>query len=100
MAPHAKMEELLTVYSQSPGQLSLIIGGITLSIYWASLIVYRLYLSPLAKFPGPKLAGLTWWTEAYYELFKGDGGQFPFQYQKWHQKYGLLPGCLRLIPTR
>ena len=59
-----------------------------LLIYVIALGFYRLYLSPLAKFPGPRLAALTQWVEAYYELFKGDGGQFLFEYAKWHEQYG------------
>ena len=53
----------------------------------AGLAIYRLYLSPLAKFPGPKLAALTQWVETYYEL-KHPGGQFIWVYQKWHEQYG------------
>lgn len=57
-------------------------------LYMLGLGFYRLYLSPLASVPGPKLAALTGWVEAYYELFHGEGGQFMFKYREWHQKYG------------
>ncbi|MCJ1391688.1 hypothetical protein MMC18_004553 [Xylographa bjoerkii] len=62
----------------------------SLILYLVVLGVYRLYISPLAKFPGPKLAALTNWVEVYYEIFKGNGGQFCFEYAKWHQKYGPI----------
>lgn len=64
-----------------------IIVTATLS-YLVCLGVYRLYFSPLAGFPGPRLAALTQWVETYHELFNGDGGQFPFVYAKWHAQYG------------
>ena len=63
------------------------VGGFFL--YLLSLTVYRLYLSPLAKFPGPKLAALTQWVETYYEL-RAPGGQFMWVYQKWHEQYGTF----------
>lgn len=59
-------------------------------LVWISYLVglgfYRLYLSPLAKFPGPKLAALTKWYEFYYDVVAQ--GQFTFQIQKLHKKYG------------
>lgn len=54
--------------------------------YVFGLAIYRLYLSPLAKFPGPKLAALTSWYEAYYEIVLN--GQFTFHIEELHRKYG------------
>lgn len=53
------------------------------------LAINRLYLSPLARYPGPVLAALTQFVETYYEL-RGDGGQFVFKIDKWHEQYGRL----------
>ena len=55
-------------------------------IYLLALAVYRLYFSPLAKFPGSKLTAVTGWYETYLDVFKG--GQFTFQIEKWHRQYG------------
>lgn len=54
--------------------------------YLISLAVYRLWLSPLAKFPGPKLAALTLWYELYYDIYCE--GQYTFQIIRMHEKYG------------
>jgi hypothetical protein len=62
--------------------------------YLAGLAIYRLYLSPLAKFPGPKLAALSKNYELYYEVVKR--GQFTFHIQELHKKYGETrpPTCI------
>ncbi len=60
---------------------------ILLGIWLVGTSIYRLYLSPVAKFPGPKLAALTSWYEFYFDVVKG--GQFTFHLQDLHQKYGL-----------
>ena len=60
-------------------------------LYLAGLVFYRLFLSPLAGFPGPKLTAMTAWYESYFELIKGGGGQFVFQIKRWHDEYGAFP---------
>ncbi|EED16388.1 cytochrome P450, putative [Talaromyces stipitatus ATCC 10500] len=57
-------------------------------LYLVGLVVYRLYYSPLAKFPGPKLAAASKWYEFYYDVVKR--GQFTFQIQRMHKKYGPI----------
>ena len=51
-------------------------------------VVWRLYLSPLAKFPGPKLAALTSWYEIYYDVLKGSGGLYIWKIEELHKRYG------------
>ncbi|KAL8649988.1 MAG: hypothetical protein Q9226_005334, partial [Calogaya cf. arnoldii] len=49
-----------------------------LLVYCIFLAGYRLYFSPLAKFPGPKLAALTLWYEFYFDL----------EIERMHKQYG------------
>lgn len=58
--------------------------------YLAGLALYRLCLSPIAKFPGPKLAALSQWYEFYYDVVLG--GKFIFQIQELHKRYGTQKG--------
>lgn len=54
--------------------------------YTVGLVIYRLYLSPIAKFPGPKFTAITSWCQFYHDVIRG--GQFPFVIQRWHEKHG------------
>ncbi|KUL84200.1 hypothetical protein ZTR_06934 [Talaromyces verruculosus] len=62
--------------------------------YMIYLVVARLLLSPLARFPGPKLAALSNWYEFYYDVLQQ--GQFTAHIQKLHHEYGPI---IRVTPT-
>jgi hypothetical protein len=65
----------------------LIASGLVLFCLWAAgVAIYRLFLHPLAKFPGPKLAALTTWYEGYYDVIKK--GRFTFHLETLHKRYG------------
>ncbi|KAI8623119.1 cytochrome P450 family protein [Xylariaceae sp. FL1651] len=61
---------------------------ITGSLYVLGLVVHRLFISPIAGFPGPKLAAATSWYELYYDVVKK--GTYLFQIEKMHEKYGPI----------
>ena len=67
---------------------SLLFALLAFIIYCISLAIYRLYLSPLAKFPGPKLAALTLWYEFYFDVVKR--GRYTWKIAELHERYGLL----------
>nr|APY21860.1 FmsC [Fusarium equiseti] len=51
-------------------------------------VIYRLYLSPLSKFPGPKIAAATHLYESYYDFWKK--GQYYKVIQRMHEVYGPI----------
>jgi len=67
--------------------LGFIIGIVVL---WLVYTAYdRLFASPLAKFPGPRLAALTTWYQFYFDIVKG--GRLPWHLAQLHQIYGEYP---------
>lgn len=54
---------------------------------WLCIIVYRITLHPLAKFPGPKLAGATFWYEFYYDVWP-NRYRYMWKIEELHKKYG------------
>ena len=62
-----------------------LIIGVSLA-YTACLAVCRLVLSPVAGFPGPKIAAVTGWYEFYYDLLLK--GKYLYEIEKMHQEYG------------
>ena len=58
------------------------------ALYGAGLAIYRLFLSPLAKFPGPKLAALTRKYESYYEAYQNY--EYLWKIKEMHKQYGEI----------
>ena len=54
--------------------------------WFVYILAYRLYLHPLAKVPGPKLAAVTHLYEFYYDGLKK--GKFIFKVDELHERYG------------
>ncbi|KAH8423755.1 uncharacterized protein LDX57_001511 [Aspergillus melleus] len=59
-----------------------------ISLYSVSLVIYRLYLHPLARIPGPKIAAATGWYEFYHDVIRG--GMYIHEVQKMHREYGPI----------
>jgi len=65
-------------------------------VYGFGIAVYRLHFSPIAQFPGPKLAAVTHWYQKYYDLVANrHGGQFLWEIKRMHDKYGPI---VRITP--
>ena len=65
---------------------AVVLTGLLLLVYVLYGIIYRLYLSPLAQVPGPKLAALTQAYEMYYDMV--EKARFPWKIEELHAKYG------------
>lgn len=65
--------------------------GVLYLTYLAGLVVYRLTLHPLARFPGPFLCRVSFLPQAYYEAVLQ--GRFIYEIPKYHAKYGKFRRC-------
>ncbi|RBR24491.1 uncharacterized protein FIESC28_02687 [Fusarium coffeatum] len=57
-------------------------------IYFLATCSYNLYLHPLRKIPGPKLAAIGPYLEFYHEVIRD--GQYLWEIAKMHEKYGPI----------
>lgn len=64
-----------------------VLGGAVVA-YYVTLIFYRLFLHPLAHFPGPRLAAVSRWYEGYYDVILD--GQYTSKIAKMHKIYGMV----------
>lgn len=63
-----------------------LLGILSLLAYWTFLVAYRLILSPLAGFPGSKIAAATHYYEFYFNWWCQ--GKYIFEIEKMHERYG------------
>lgn len=61
---------------------------VSLSLYTAHGALHRLYLSPMAKFPGPRFAALTFWNEFFYDVVCA--GRYTWKIAEYHGRYGPI----------
>ena len=66
--------------------LTIVTVGLFGSILFGA--IYRLYLSPISSFPGPKIAAVTLWYEFYYDVILD--GQYLFHLRDLHARYGPI----------
>ncbi|KAM0812547.1 putative Cytochrome P450 [Seiridium cardinale] len=57
--------------------------------YWIAVFVYRITFHPLARFPGPRLAGATFWYEFYYDLWP-QRYRYMWKIKDLHERYGPI----------
>lgn len=61
--------------------------------YGVLLALYRIYLHPLSKYPGPKLTAATQWYEFYFDVVRR--GRFAWEIKRMHEVYGPV---VRITP--
>jgi hypothetical protein len=73
------------------GSASLVWGCLSLlaaAVAWLGLLaLYRLFFSPLAAIPGPRLAAATAWYEFYWDCPRK--GHYMFKIEQMHREYGI-----------
>lgn len=74
-------------YNESITASTVALGAIAAAaIYLTAKVIYRLYLHPLSRFPGPRLAAATYLYGAYYDVV--EEAQFVFKLGTLHDTYG------------
>ncbi|KAG6355076.1 hypothetical protein INS49_004157 [Diaporthe citri] len=74
-------------YSEGITASTVALGAIAaIAIYLSAKVTYRLYLHPLSRFPGPRLAAATYLYGAYYDVVQE--AQFVFKLDALHDTYG------------
>ena len=74
-----------TIVLSSVSVQFLLTFSLCLAIY---TVLYRVYWSPLTGVPGPSLAAVSTWYEAYYDVWQP--AKYVFKIAELHKQYGKL----------
>lgn len=80
---------------ESMGSPILALGATLFFVRVFCRLVYNLYFHPLRRFPGPILAAASKLYESYFDLLKGQGGQYVYRVDRMHDIYGPI---VRITP--
>jgi len=82
------LDRRMALLSSWTSSMSTVAGALLAlySFYVVSVAIHRLYFSRYAKFPGPKLAGLTYGYMFYYDAIGGKG-QYMHRIKEMHEEY-------------
>lgn len=72
--------------TERPVAAAILTAAVALTCYCICRCIYILYLHPLSKFPGPKLAAIGSLYEFYYDVIKD--GQYLWEIERMHRRYG------------
>ena len=61
--------------------------SLAIFLYYCAVGVYRLCFCPIAGFPGPRLAAVTFWYEFYYDIWPHKF-QYLWKIKQLHEQYG------------
>ena len=79
----------LDAFQPAISYLGALIAASCLCALWTLYgAIYRLYFSPVAKFPGPRLAAVSFWYEFYWDVVKG--GRYAWHITELHKRYGPI----------
>ena len=77
------------------GAYAPVVVSLTALVACVYIVIYRLWLGPLAKFPGPKLAALTQGYQFWFDVVKK--GKLPWELIRLHDSYGKFTARTSLI---
>ncbi|KAI1415432.1 cytochrome P450 [Hypoxylon sp. FL1857] len=85
-----------TLAAPTPGGIAASLTLTNLTRLFGLWLAYRVLLyiynispfHPLYRFPGPKLAAMSFWYEAWYDFFQM--GRYTHEIQRMHEKYGPI----------
>ncbi|KAK8253440.1 cytochrome P450 [Phyllosticta capitalensis] len=94
LPPPSIIPPLLNPFRHPP-PLSLVLASTAALcfLYAAALVTYRLFFSPLRRFPGSKIAAATGWLEFWDDVV--GQGRGVWRIEAWHRMYGHI---IRISP--